>query len=375
MDADLVDALAEAAVDGIAFDGFEARMEGDRYVLRAGGRGPTTTGSDGLRDAIGKHAEYATNWYFWHARAPQADDRWAFLRWLERADDRPVPDRYDALAGGLTREWGQLAITVTVDPGDGARSYDLRHVDDVDADPDALDSYRDPLEIRGLVKYDDRGRYRPLKTAPTLPTGWVFPALSAADLVRAVDFAYPATVANWHRERAGDLDVSHWRETIDRQTGIYGVVKTWDRGEGHDHVNRVAEACCVDSQCLKRREWEYDDDTDLGVDGGDGTFPCREPCSLVIAAAREWTKLEGEQSRTYEFELTPSEKEQVEAIVAAVADGRADEIREADFSDPANRYRARYFRAKRFEDGDLSGVPTDPDPDGNGDADYPDAGS
>jgi len=147
-----------------------------------------------------------------------------------------------------------------------------------------------------------------------------------------------------------------------RQSGIYGVVKTWDRGEGHEHVDWVEEACCDDSQCLKRREWQYDDETELDVDGGDGVFPCREPCSVVVSAARKWTRLESEQPRTYEFELTPSEKEQVEEIIDAVADGRIDEIREADTKEGANRYRTRFLRAKRFDDeGNLGGVPTGPD--------------
>ncbi|MGM0716693.1 MAG: DR2241 family protein, partial [Halobacteriota archaeon] len=110
------------------------------------------------------------------------------------------------------------------------------------------------------------------------------------------------------------------------------------------------------------REWEYDEDTELGVDGGDGRFPCREPCSLVVTAARKWTKLEAEQERTYEFDLTPSEKAQVEAIIDAVADGEADDIREADIYRGANRYRARFLRAKRFDDeGRLCGVPAGED--------------
>ncbi len=54
-----------------------------------------------------------------------------------------------------------------------------------------------------------------------------------------------------------------------------------------------------------------------------------------------------EQSQTYEFELTPCEKEQLEAIIDAVADGEADDIREADIYEGANRYRARFLRAKR----------------------------
>jgi hypothetical protein len=372
MDAEVVDAFEDALPDGIDFDGLLARRRTDgTVVVSAGGRETVVTGGD-LAVPLDTHADHVTNWYFWHALAPQADDRWAFLRWLERAPDRSVPERYDALADGHTRKWGELAITATVDPGNGARSYGFRHVDDLGTDPDDLDTYRDPLDVRELVKYDDRGRYRPLKTAPTLPTGWAFPDLSPTDLVRAVDFVYPATIPNWHREREDELDISHWTETINRQTGIYGVVKTWDRGEGHDHVNRVAEACCDDSQCLKRREWEYNDETDLKIDGGDGTFPCREPCSLVIAGARQWTKLEGEQPQTYEFELTPSEKEQIETIIEAVADGRTGEIREADFSDPANRHRARYLRAKRFEDGNLGGVPTPLETASPDDADNPD---
>jgi len=360
MDADAADALAEAAADGVDFDELAVRQRGDGYALAVGDEPETTVAEGELADALAGRAAYVTNWRFWHAEAPQPEPRWAFLRWLERAGDRPVPERYDALADGETREWGQLAITVTIDPENGSRRYDLRHVADAGADRADLETHRDSLDARELVKYDDRGRYRPLKTAPTLPTGWVFPDLDAADAVRTVGFVYPATVENWYREREGTLDVSHWRETMERQTGIYGVVQTWDRGAGHEHVNWVAEACCVDSQCLKRREWEYDDETDLDVPAGEGEFPCREPCSLVIAGARKWTTLEGEKPRTYAFELTPSEKEQVEAIVRAVAEGRTDEIREADFSDPANRYRARFLRAKRFEGDDLCGVPTDP---------------
>jgi len=81
-----------------------------------------------------------------------------------------------------------------------------------------------------------------------------------------------------------------------------------------------------------------------------------------VTAARKWTKLEGERSRTYEFELTPSEKEQIEEIIGTVADGEVEDVREADIYDGANRYRARFLRAKRFDDEDrLCGVPTDED--------------
>lgn len=355
-----IDHLIEAGDegDGVEFDGLRVRATDEGYELHTPGTEESGLSTEAFRDAATDQSAHVTNWYFFTYVAPDEPARRAFLRWLEHADERDVLARYDALAEGLSREWGQLHVTVERDEA-GARHYGLRHVDDRESPGDELTRYEEPLDARELVRHDEKGRYRPLKTAPTLRSGWVFADLTPDEIVEAIDFIYPATVANWYREREGELDVSHWQETAERQTGIYGVVETWNRQDGHEHVDWVAESCCVDSQCLKRREWEYDDETDLDVDGGDGRFPCREPCSLVISAARRWTKLEAEAPRTYEFELTPSEKEQLEELIDAVADDRIDEIREADLREGANRYRARFLRAKRFdEDGNLCGVPT-----------------
>nr|WP_223174363.1 DR2241 family protein [Halorubrum xinjiangense] len=358
----VLDALDDRDPDEpLRFEGFSvARDDDGGYVLADGGRPEPLTERE-LHEALSERAAAVTDWYAFERVVGEFGPRRAFLRWIEDADGETVATRYAALAEGIERAWGELKITATITDR-GERRYDLRHADDAGVPVDDLETHEDPLGARELVTLDEKGRYRPLKTAPSLAGGWVFPDLGPRDLYETVETIYPATVANWHREREGELDVTHWRETMERQSGIYGVVKTWDRGEGYEHVNWVAEACCDDSQCLKRREWQYDEDTDLDVDGGDGAFPCREPCSVVVSAARKWTRLESEQPRTYEFELTPSEKEQVEDIIDAVADGRTDEIREADTKEGANRYRARFLRAKRFDDeGNLGGVPTDPD--------------
>ena len=352
--------LTEAASEGgVDCDGLRAEATDAGYRFRTPEIDREGLSETEFREVAAENAAYVTNWDFWSNVAPDAPADRAYLRWLEGADERSVPERYDRLADAIATEWGQLRLSVQCDD-DGKRRYEVRHVDDADAAAEDLVRHEDPLDARQIAKHDERDRYRPLKTAPTLRSGWVFSDLEPTELVSAVDFFYPATVVNWHREREGELDVDHWTETMGRQSGIYGVIQTWDRGEGYEHVNWVAEACCDDSQCLKRREWEYDEETDLDVDGGDGQFPCREPCSLVVSAARQWTKLEGEQSRTYEFELTPSEKEQIEAIIDAVAEGRSDEIREADVYDDANRYRTRYLRAKLFDDdGTLLAVDTE----------------
>ncbi len=389
MNPETYDALLDAAEQGVQFDGMYVHYGHEDYdhdepsytFGTPYGERTDLTESE-FATAAEANEVYVSNWYFWHHAvggttrmghteldAPD-DHRRAFLRWLEGAAETPVPERYDALADGISREWGELSITATLTDADGdsekagTRRYEIRHVDDADVSAADLDRYTDPLAARELGTYDERGRYRPLRTAPTLPSGWVIEDLDQHEVAEAVDAFYPATIANWHLEREGELDVSHWDETADRQTGIYAVIDELDEAA----VNRIAASCCVDSQCLKRRQWDKDGETELDPDRGDGVFPCREPCSVVIAAARKWATLEREETETYEFDLTPSEKAQVEEIIDAVADGRVDEIREADVSDGANRYRARYLRAKRFDEGgNLSRTPTEMNDDAGGD--------
>ncbi|WP_225741363.1 DR2241 family protein [Halorussus halophilus] len=318
-------------------------------------------------------SEYVNDWYYWEQAIGGHDaDHREFLRWLE--GDDPVPERYDSLRDGIASEWGQLQITVTLGEttpeesprhddefetsqasrsserratnstvsGATARRYELRHVADADAEQSTLDHYHDPLDARLLARDDSSGEYRPLKSAPTLRDGWVFPTLSVKRVVRAVQEFYPASISNWARERRGELDVTHFEATAERQTGIYALVEEL----GPEAVANAVTACCTDSECLKRREWEYGEDEQLDAPAGDGEIPCREPCSLFVATAREFAKVERETEQTYELTLTPSEREQLDRLVAAIADD--DRPRIGDATDGANRFRARYLREKRF---------------------------
>lgn len=352
--ANAIAALVQEAPEGIDFDGLEVESTPYGYRFETPEQSHRGLEVYEIQD-VAEGDPYVENWHYWETVVGgHGTHRRAFLRWLEHADEWPVDERLEALRGeGLTRSWGELRLTARVE--DGTHTYEIRHEDDADAPLADLDTHDDPLDARRLVKEDEKGRYRPLKTAPTLQSGWVFPDLDGEALVETVEFVYPATVANWHREREGELDVEHWVETAARQTGIFDVVDELPR----EALEWAAEACCTDSQCLKRREWDYSADDDLDVPRGEGEFPCREPCSLFLAAARKFTMLERESSREYTVELTPSEKEQVEEIIGAVADDRTDDVREADMEDGANRYRARYLRAKRLGDGDLA-EPTDP---------------
>jgi len=359
-------AFRETLADGeIDHDGLSAEYDADEdtYHIETPDR-QTSVGVDELGTVAAEQAAYITNWYFFTQQI-NTEIKQAFCQWLELADERSVPDRYAALESGIDREWGQLSITTTVS-NDGTRHYEIRHIDDSDAEADALTTHTEPFDARDIGTLNAAGRYRPLRTAPSLKQGWIFADLTADEVYEAVEAFYPATVVNWFREQRGELDIDHWRDEQDRQSGIYNLITVLP----DEAVDWAAAACCDDSQCLKRREWQLSEDEPLEAEGGDGVFPCREPCSMVVAAGREWAKLERQDTQTYEFELTPSEKEQLEAIIDVVADDEIDEIREADVGNGANRYRVRYLREKRVDDhGNLSGTPTHPEADDHDDHD------
>lgn len=353
-----IDALRAAASNatdtGLSFDEVTIKNTGDGEATIATPEEthvPDIDSGEFASIAIA-NGDYVTNWYYWNRTLKAfTDAEREYLQWLERAEEENVPDRYEALGDGITRTWGELQITTTLATHDGEpgeRRYSVRNERDTESARADLEQC-DPEDARRIARLDDSGRYRPLKTAPTLRAGWEIAGLDASELLRTIDRLYPVTVQNWHMACQGELDVTHWRETAERQTGIYDLVDELPQ----ESVEWLAEACCVDSQCLKRRKWDYEEETPLDVPRGEGEFPCREPCSLVISCARKFTILESEDEREYTFSLTPSEKAQVEEIIEAVADGRINDIREGDIYDSANRYRARYLMAKRFRDGEL----------------------
>lgn len=337
-----IDALVEAASTGVNFD--ELRVRGDdTFAFETPELSYVELSEAELREVAHQFPRYVSNWHYWERSVEsRRSHRYAFLRWLEVAD-QPVPERYDALSTSIIRTWGQLALTVSLGT-DGRRRYGVRHVADRETDVASLDAYDESTELRDFVRFTDDGAYRPLKTAPTLPPGWVLGDLDGDELCRAVEEVYPATVANWHRERNGELDVTHFEETAARQTGMYADIGKLDR----DALERAVESCCADSECLKRRQWDATEDDELDAPRGDGEFPCREPCSLIVAASREFLTVEQEDESTHGLTLTESECEQLRALVTAVAEDRT--VRDGDVSDPANRYRARYLRSKRFAD-------------------------
>ena len=173
-----------------------------------------------------------------------------------------------------------------------------------------------PLEsveaVADLVKFDEAGAYRPLKTAPNLRRGWQLRVANLQELRLALDDFYPgrlALLAAWQNQQ---LKTTTLRETLDRQTGMYRVAaKVSD-----DQINDlVAGLCRSDGGCLRTILWKRDttgavasaklppqkfepnyDQT--GAAGSAPTIPllCQEACNLLVAECRNLVKSEGSNS-------------------------------------------------------------------------------
>lgn len=229
------------------------------------------------------------------------------------------------------RTFGQVLVRPTPPAG-----YTLRHRDDADAAN--LELHEDPRAAREIAKVTEDGEYRPLKSSPNLRRGWEIRVLGASELAIAMNYLYPAGIVHWHLYREGRLEITSFRENAARQSGIYKrIQRLSDRG-----VQNAARACCEDAVCLKKTLWDVDEKTPLAMDRGEGEIPCPEPCSVFISFARRVRLFEREERDLDAAGLSPSEREDLVALVEAAATGEVGFAREAEFEKPLNERRMRY---------------------------------
>src|SRR5260370_213515 len=110
----------------------------------------------------------------------------------------------------------------------------------------------DGLEI---ARYDDGGKYRPLKTAPNLRRGWQLELVDLGELRRALDYFYPGRVAVLAASTEARLSTTPLRETLDRQSGMYRIAAKISDAQ-IDNV--VGNFCKSDGGCLRTILWKRD---------------------------------------------------------------------------------------------------------------------
>jgi sirohydrochlorin cobaltochelatase len=191
------------------------------------------------------------------------------------------------------RRLGQIAIAKS------AKGFVLTHCDD-ELRP-GLETFRSPEDAIALSKFDEAGKYRPLKTAPNLRRGWRMEVVDLSELARALDYFYPGRLsifAAWQRDR---LATTPLRATLERQSGMYRIAARIS-DEQIDGV--VGDFCRSDGGCLRTILWKRDaggavPSTKLPPEKYEvrpppATIPllCQEACNLLVNACREAVKSE-----------------------------------------------------------------------------------
>ncbi len=200
-----------------------------------------------------------------------------------------------ALTGGSC-QMGEIAILARTD------GYLLTHRDDLQRNE--LRTFGRAEDAIHLVRFDDAGKYRPLKTAPNLRHGWSLEISSLKELRQALDYFYPGRLAVVVAWQSGELKATALRATLERQSGMYRIASTIS----DDQINElVGNYCRSEGGCLRAILWKRDaagtvpstrlppEKFDASHDQsgrGEHGIPllCQEACNLLVAECRKIVK-------------------------------------------------------------------------------------
>jgi sirohydrochlorin cobaltochelatase len=163
-------------------------------------------------------------------------------------------------------------------------SLELLHHSDLATPVTDLDPVDSPGQLRELISRDREGHFRPLRAAPGLPRGWLHRANDLPALQLALDYLYPAALANWTLWQHQRLPATPWRETAERQTGRFRLVREID----DPGINELVAAHCRPG-CLKQRLWPPAGQPPR-IQPGEIPLLCPEACNFLIGHAREKLK-------------------------------------------------------------------------------------
>jgi sirohydrochlorin cobaltochelatase len=172
-----------------------------------------------------------------------------------------------------------------------------------DANHTGLQLFNTPQAAREIARYDEEGKFRPLKTAPNLRRGWKLMLSSdIGELREALDFFYPAMLGILLAHERGTLEITPLRETLNRQSGMYAVTKKISDERANELIGQF---CRSDGKCLKTILWEIELGApviflpaskfdpcvnQLGTNEPAIPLLCSEACNLLVAAARSAVK-------------------------------------------------------------------------------------
>jgi len=188
----------------------------------------------------------------------------------------------------LTETGGPWKIGEIVIRTSGNEAYELLHAADLGRDPATLHGLSSLEDLRELIRLDAEGHFRPLRAAPNLRDGWLLSAPDAGAVAVALDYLYPAELANWLLWKRHALPTTPWNETAERQTGRFRIVREIDDAVAQELVTAICE-----KNCLKRRLWPPATQ-EVTVTTAEIPLLCPEACNYFVGKAREKLKGPGE---------------------------------------------------------------------------------
>ena len=204
----------------------------------------------------------------------------------------------------------------------------LRSTADKDQSVGSLREYS-VTGMRELAQFNAAGDFRPLKSAPDLRVGWVCFVEDARQLEETLDRLYPGGVVDAWAARVKPPPVTHYREFVGRQTGMYRVAQQLsDAG-----VAEVIRATCDSRHCLKRRFWKVEG---LAGDPSDATsdIACLEPCAVLLECARRAARLA--QEECISMGLVEGDRAVLMAALEQTLSHPAPGVRAGDLGHPLN---------------------------------------
>lgn len=178
----------------------------------------------------------------------------------------------------------------------------------------------DTTALLAWIRFDDLGRYRPLRGAQTMRHDWRM-TCGREQIEEALEAVYPLALHHITQWKNGKLRLVGLDEVLSRQSGRYELSSKLAR----EAREAAAEVLC--GRCVKVPVWR-------GEAPQRDDIPCPEPCSVLVALCREaaiW-----EEGLPEPVEPDPS-------------------VQFADFETAGNEIREAYLRARLAATGDKGG--------------------
>ena len=158
------------------------------------------------------------------------------------------------------------------------KTWVVRHIQDQDAEG-LLRSVANLDELEELVRWDEQGKYRPLRSEGNLVSGWSYGAKSLGEFREAIEVIYPGMWGNAEAWGDGGLKFPTWEEALAKQTErVRGKV-----AKAGDLPRRVIEENCK-KRCLKTVLWAGEKPL---IETGSAPLLCTGPCGMF------WSCVEG----------------------------------------------------------------------------------